>query len=197
MAFKISGLSIDDILELSPDILNSLNRQDLAKLTSRLASAGNKRIKRLEESEIGETSPALQGLKGKKFSVKNKNVNELRNEFKRVKTFLSAKTSSITGWKKTRLETTKRSGFGTDTNSAKKFWELYNTFEKNNKGLVKSLGSDRVQQAIKQEMLMGETIDDEYEFFKKMQENLENEYYIKELEFIEDEDEEEYESDEI
>lgn len=86
---------------LSTDIakLEKMERAELAKEVSILASAGNKRIKRLQQA--GYNTPALRYTMrhGGNFSVKGKDKDALLEEFKRVKGFLNAKTSSVRGAK--------------------------------------------------------------------------------------------------
>lgn len=98
--FDVSGMSIDDIMSMDWDDVKRLSRSELAKVTSRLASAGNKRLRRMEKSGITYSpaySSAMRG--GGNFSVKGKGVNELRTEFARVRNFLNLKTSTVKGAK--------------------------------------------------------------------------------------------------
>ena len=101
---NVKGLSIKDILEMDFSDIQKLNRKELANVTSRLVSASNKRVRRLEKSELGE-SPALRSLKARTggqtiLSVKNKSQGQLQRAFVQAKSFLSSKTSSISGYKK-------------------------------------------------------------------------------------------------
>lgn len=86
---------------LNTDIqkFESMTRAELAHEVSILASAANKRIKRLESQ--GYNTPAVLYTKrqGGNFSVKGKNKTQLLNEMKRAKGFLGAKTSTISGAK--------------------------------------------------------------------------------------------------
>ena len=93
----VTGMSIKDILKMPIQQINSMNRADLSAVASRLVSASNKRIRRLEASPNGKMSPSYLSYKkrGKPFSVKGKDVNQLRNEMKQMKKFLSQKTSSV------------------------------------------------------------------------------------------------------
>ena len=134
-SIDVSGLSIEDIMDIPFEMLNKLNRRDLAKITSRLASTANKRIKRLLNSEYGEVSRALESIinRVKKsgttaFSVKGKDVNQLRNEFAQVKNFLNLKTSSVVGTKKVINKTLERLGVDrTNWSNAKnkRFFKIY------------------------------------------------------------------------
>lgn len=101
----VTGLSIGDIMNVDIDTFNKLGESDLRRLTSRLVSAGNKRIRALENRGI--TSPAYNslGTNGQRFSTKlpknisvTQRVNALRQEFSRVRNFLSSKTSTISGY---------------------------------------------------------------------------------------------------
>lgn len=101
---NVKGLKISDILNIDLDAFNKLNESELRALTSRLVSAGNKRIRRLKEHDIN--SPALQHLE-KGFSTKlssevkqEQRVNKLRSEFSRARSFLTSETSTIGGYKK-------------------------------------------------------------------------------------------------
>ena len=102
---KVKGLSIKDIMNIDLNTFNNLKESDLRAFTSRLVSAGNKRIRRL--SQKGLNSPALQGLgKDKYFSTilpkdvnKQNRVNKLRNIFSEVRRFLTRETSTISGFK--------------------------------------------------------------------------------------------------
>ena len=111
---NVKGLKITDILNIDLDAFNKLNESELRALTSRLVSAGNKRIRRLKEHNIN--SPAVQGLgKADTFSTKleadvskQQRVNKLREEFSRARSFLTSETSTIGGYKKFVNRTTKR-----------------------------------------------------------------------------------------
>ena len=91
----VKGLKISDILNMSWDDLNSLSGKDLKAITSRLVSASNKRIKRLQNSPRGTSSFAYQTVeeRGRKFSVRGLSTNEVRTEFANARRFLNMKTS--------------------------------------------------------------------------------------------------------
>ena len=103
---NVKGLKITDILDIDLDAFNRLNEKELRAITSRLVSASNKRIRRLQEHDIN--SPAIQSLgKEKSFSTKlpqdtskQQRVNKLRSEFARARSFLTSETSTIGGYKK-------------------------------------------------------------------------------------------------
>lgn len=102
MAKRIS--QVQRVLNTDVQKLEKMTRAELAHEVSIVASAANKRIRRLEkEGFTGDIStPALSYTMrhGGTFSVKGKNETELLNELKRAKGFLGAQTSTVRGAKK-------------------------------------------------------------------------------------------------
>lgn len=122
--------SISYLQNLSNRQLTNLTRNEFAKVVSKLASAANKRTKRLIQS--GVPSPALIGRveRGKvKFSVKGKNVDELKKEYLEVKSYLSSETSTVKGARKvmnTVIDTLKnKKGIEITENQYKNFFKIY------------------------------------------------------------------------
>lgn len=129
---NVKGLTIQDIINLdfNRDIA-TLSRDDLAKVTSRLVSASNKRIRRLQKTDIGRLSPALKSRmeRGGLFSVKGLNRGEVESVFSEARGFLQLKTSSVKGWKDLRhqiaTELKVPDEFLNTVTKSKKFWEVY------------------------------------------------------------------------
>ena len=165
--FDVSGLSIEDILNIDPVKLMRLKTEQFKDITQRLVSASNKRIKYLESDEIGKISPAYQKYlrEGRKFTSKFKDVfreiedpltgkktkqlvqselNQLRNEFARAKEFLSMKTSTKRGFKKLKkhFETELQADRPMTADEYKNFWEGYRKFEEEHKGEIISHKND-------------------------------------------------------
>ena len=101
----VSGMSIQDILNMDINTFNKLNTSDLRKVVGRLVSAGNKRLRSFERA--GESSPATRYVakSGGAFSTKGKELNALRSEYTRAKNFLQSKTGTRKGWKQVKKET--------------------------------------------------------------------------------------------
>lgn len=127
---------ISEILDLPLNKIMTMSRRDLAKTVSKLASAGNKRLVRLQKQNI--TTPASEYIMkhGGKFSVAGKNVAELREEFQRAKGFLESKTATVRGYKKWSSEMSKtlfkNTGINYDdlTEDEKRiFWKTYSKLE--------------------------------------------------------------------
>lgn len=129
---NVSGLTIQDIMNLdfNKDIA-TLKRSDLAKLTSRLVSAANKRIRRLAKSDIGKLSPAYMSRmeRGGFFSVKGKSRGEIESVFSEARGFFQLKTSSVKGWRDVRhklaTELKVPDEFLNTVTKSKRFWEVY------------------------------------------------------------------------
>lgn len=95
---NLNGISIDKLTNLSATQIKQYDRKNLAKIVTKLSSAANKRVKRLEKS--GYNTPALrQSYRGEHFGSKGKNLKQLRSEYKRVSSFLKSETSTVKGYK--------------------------------------------------------------------------------------------------
>lgn len=81
---------------------NNMPIRELRKIVSRMSAAANKRLKRLEAAGImygyTEGDDTISGVR--KFGVKGKTDDEVRNEFKRVSNYLRSPQSSLTGMHK-------------------------------------------------------------------------------------------------
>ena len=98
---NLAGKSVEELVHMSASDVKSYDRSNLARIVTKLNSAANKRLKRLEQA--GYSTPAMRAAKvgnGKKFSVAGKSLKQLRAEYIRVSNFLKAETSTIKGYKK-------------------------------------------------------------------------------------------------
>lgn len=95
----VSGKSIKHLTRLHAATINKMDESTLRAVVTRLSSAANKRIQRIEDKGI--TTPATREAErgGGRFSAKGKNLNQLRSEYKRVKSFLKSETSTLKGYK--------------------------------------------------------------------------------------------------
>ena len=101
----VSGMSVQDVLNIDNNLFNSLTESDLRKVVGRLVSAGNKRLRTFERNET--QSPAVGQVKrsGGAFSTKGKDLAALRAEYSRAKSFLQAKTGTVKQWNKVKQDT--------------------------------------------------------------------------------------------
>ena len=97
---NLTGKSVNDLVHLSATQIKGYDRQNLARIVTKLNSAANKRVTRLEKA--GYNTPAMRAAKvdkGQRFSVAGKNLKQLRAEYIRVSGFLKADTSTKKGYK--------------------------------------------------------------------------------------------------
>ena len=97
-------------------------------MVSRLASTANKRLKEFEERDQKSYATKRAGKSGGNFSVKGKDLNALRHEYARVKTFLRDETSTISGYNRFITEAVEKlKGIGVDISPEKykRFTDLW------------------------------------------------------------------------
>lgn len=124
----VSGMSVQDILNMDIETFNKLKKTDLQKVVGRLVSAGNKRLRSFERA--GESSPATRHVQksGGKFSTKGKDLNALRAEYTRAKNFMQSKTGTRKGWKQVKKETIqglKKQGVNMTESQFNDVWKVY------------------------------------------------------------------------
>lgn len=182
----VSGKSVKDILSMDVSEFNKLGLKDMQKITGRLVSAGNKRLRRAEEKGI--TSPAFAYIEnsGGYFSTKGKNLNQLRAEFVRAKNFLEAETSTIKGAEKfinESIKALKNEGVNVSRDNFQEVMKLYESLKRDSpkvaeRGLkyavLQELSSFVESKKDPDDILtsMRNSLDEIYE---REQENLENE----------------------
>ena len=189
----VNGLSINDIMNLGFDFLNSLQEKDIKKVTSRLVSAANKRIRRLRDSEVGKYSPSLDKINkmGRMFSVEGKNTNQVRNEFKQVKAFLQKKTSTISGYKAVRKKTMERLGIKKwdSPQQERDFWSMYREIVEiggGDEAIKNVFGSNIIQLNLRDEVKKGGNRED---IMKRMYDKIDELYIQSQDRFIDEDDE--------
>lgn len=124
----VSGMSVNDILNMDIDTFNKLGLSDMRKVVGRLVSAGNKRLRSFERA--GESSPATRHVakSGGAFSTKGKDLNALRAEYTRARNFLTSRTGTRVGWKKVKKDTTqalKKQGVDVSPEQFDDLWTAY------------------------------------------------------------------------
>ena len=95
----VKGMSIEQILNMPWNELRDLTESELRVVVGRGVSSANKRLRRYQEKK-GKLPTA--GRQGKtydevKFSTVGKDRKELMEEYKRIKNFMKAETSSLSG----------------------------------------------------------------------------------------------------
>lgn len=127
------------LLSLPSADIDKMSESELRDAVQILASAANKRLKRLAGTESGKMSPAYQSAmkrsyttsQGGKFGTEGKTRNQLRNEFKAIKGFMESKTGSVEKWGRYKKKVYDRMGgdFGGDATKESQFWKMYRELE--------------------------------------------------------------------
>lgn len=154
---------------------------------SKLASMGNKRLRRLEKQGLTE-SPAYQKWVeqgGEYFSVKNKSWNELQKELARIRQFTNAKTSTVRGLNQQLKDMASATGIKYKKVSelqakSKQFFKLADMVEqyiRSTEGTASHLGYQPIWQAInetvkKEKLELGNVDNNLEEITKKVSELL-------------------------
>ena len=110
-----------------------LSEQEMRKATKILVDVAAKRVKRLEQQIPKHgASPALAVVdRGGKFTTKGKNLNQLRQEFMRVKGFLQHYESTVKGFKTVKKRTVKKLkeyGVELTPENELRFWNTYRKY---------------------------------------------------------------------
>lgn len=95
------GQSINDLLKIRPGAFRDLPKAHQREIISKLASAGNKRLRGLEQKGIENAVKMRVEMSGGKFSTKGKDTEGLLKELTRAKRFLQSDQSTVKGWKET------------------------------------------------------------------------------------------------
>lgn len=93
------GMSVDDILIMSMSKFQQYSDREQKEIVSRLVSAANKRLRRLEKNDIVNPATLRVDFSGGKFSTAWKSGTDLENELYRAKSFMKSKFSTMRGWK--------------------------------------------------------------------------------------------------
>ena len=209
----VKGLKIKDIMNMDWETLNKMSTKDIKAVTSRLVSASNKRIRSLEKSPRGRYSYAYKTIedRGRNFSVRNKNVGQVKQEFKLAKRFLEMKSSTVRGWKGVRETMEQRVSDYTYGESQtwsertwEKYWEVYRKTEEIHGGSYTKGDSDRIQQKLYKIFVENDKrhgvdyfsniVESQYdELYEQSQENIQDQFVQddKGIEISDEEDEDE------
>lgn len=124
----VTGKSVKDIINMGADTVNKLDLRDLREVVGRLVSAGNKRLRAIQKSDLQDTPASRQVQKAGAFSTKGKNLNELRAEYARARNFLQSETSTVRGAKKAQkraIRELNKKGVSATPDKISEMWRLY------------------------------------------------------------------------
>ena len=127
---------------------NELDEKQLKQAITSMGNAANKRLKRMENRGINFGEDVGEGITSgvRRFGIKGKDFNALKNEFKRVRNFLTNPQSSLTGMKQAFKEFKKEISKGIARKKAKRLTKAerkeYEKMQKQKKtsGIAKERG---------------------------------------------------------
>lgn len=93
----VKGRSTDSLLNMTMREFANLSKTQLRQVVSRLADTANKRVKRLQSSNVESLAARQVAQSGGKFSTRGKDLDELRAEYLRERDFLKSPTSTVKG----------------------------------------------------------------------------------------------------
>lgn len=171
--------TVNQLLNIDIADFNKLNEQQMRQAVQTLASAANKRIKTLKKRDM--RTPALDALYRSgtgKFSTRGLDLNGLRREYAKAKTFLSAQSSTIRGYKnelkKTQTELANY-GVNVDTNQLSDLFRVYAELSRNDKTIADREMKYQILQAIADEMNDTPTYEID-QLISRMQERIQTRY---------------------
>ena len=122
-----------NLLNLTAAQINKMNRKELANVVTSLGKTANQRLTRIEQANINTPQYQKAMREGGRFKARNKSLNQLRNEYVRVKEFLNSKTSSLRGYRQTKREFEKR--MDSDVKLTDKQYERFWKFERKTRAI--------------------------------------------------------------
>lgn len=110
----VEGKSTEDLLRIGSANIQRMSTEKLQAVVTRLASAGNKRLRRAQDAGLDD-SPAIRAVEasGGRFSGKGKDRDALIQEYIRIRDFYKDPTSTQEGWKREKKRIEKAMGKST------------------------------------------------------------------------------------
>ena len=176
------GQSIQDLLKIRPGAFKTLPIAHQREIISKLASAGNKRLRALEQKGIENAVKMRVEMSGGKFSTKGKDTEGLLKELTRAKRFLQSDQSTIKGWERTQERLKKdlqQIGISTTPNTGLAY-SVYDLLRDYNQDLVTERMKYEVTQRIEDDIRDGLNPNQAYE---KAQSWLYKEYQRKQRDY--------------
>ncbi len=125
----------ENLLQTSIKDFNKMTEPELRSVVKQLNRIANQRLRRAKAKGISTPATAAAQRSGGTFTTRNKNLNELRAEYRRVANFLTSRTSTIKGFnevKKETAETLKNSGVDIDPNDLDETMRIYEQLKEQN-----------------------------------------------------------------
>ncbi len=126
----VSRMTLEQLLMIDTDTVNDLDKQTLSNVLKQMSRYVQTRVKAFDKAD--EMSPALDQLRregGQIMYDPSLTIHQMRREWARAVGFLSAKTSTLTGWRQHKRDTMtmirERTGIRVTAKDYDQFWRLY------------------------------------------------------------------------
>lgn len=151
------GQTINDLLKIRPGAFRDLSKAHQREIISKLASAGNKRLRGLEQKGIENSVKMRVEMSGGKFSTKGKDTEGLLKELTRAKRFLKSEQSTVKGWKETqkKLQSDLENAGITPTPITGLAYSVYDVLKDYNQDLITERLKYDVTERIEDDLLEG------------------------------------------
>lgn len=128
-------MTVKQVLNMTPQQINKATTRDIRAAVRALSDATSKRLKAFASKRL--TSSALRYLResGGVKSTRKMKLPELREEFKRLRGFITAKTGSVSGEMAVRKQVVtelQKQGISLSVNDYDVFWRSYEELAKKN-----------------------------------------------------------------
>ena len=130
---KVKGLTTESILNMD---VYKLNTRSLRKVTSRLISTANKRIRRLRQKAPNSRALIMHPNEFSLKGIKKNDRNSIESTMKQIRKFLKAESSTMTGYNRQRAQIEQDIGEFESIEQEKEFWNVFNSWVDKNENLA-------------------------------------------------------------
>lgn len=155
-----TGLSVKTIMDMPISKLQEYTTTQQREIISRLGSAANKRLKKLENAGIENSATIRIDKSGGKISVRGKSSDDLIKEYIRARDFLQNKFSSVREWNKVIKNISEKSEINMDKSSVSQAFSYYDLLREMDKEIVKQINKYELMTVISTTIEKGKSRND-------------------------------------
>lgn len=157
-----SNTNVDKLIMETSEKIRKMSRDELSGVVHELSEYANSRLKALRKARLTE-SPAYVAVREsgrKKFTEKNKTLNQLRNEFIGLRHFLKSKTSRIRPARAYYKKLYKSVGGEISNDDIQTLWGVYNRLKQYNPNFFNQHDSETIIKLISTQLNRKRSIDE-------------------------------------
>lgn len=157
------GLSVKEALDLDWKTISKMNKEQLSSVAKVLNRNVNYRVERLKATGKENYSQAYRKLERSmkrgsdvKLTTRGKTLQQMQQDVRRARDFLSMKTSTVKDLERIEKETLDRIGVTfVDKDSEKEFWEMYRRGEEMYGSALHNVDSTTIQKTMAEKWTEG------------------------------------------